>query len=210
MAFEMARLLRSVGETVSVLALIETWNFAYGRSLSKPKLLSLNSRFFLRRIFHHMKILGRLRPQDWTSYLSGPIKTFMKLANSVGRIAGGGEETQIPVNLVDPQHRTLEDYGDLGNVLERVRDASHLAVRNFIPKPYDGHLLVFSAKTRYDDPYRDEALGWRPVALGGVTSYVIDGDHLSIFRKPAVGAIAEKLDNAMSARSTDTKRTSSL
>jgi hypothetical protein len=30
-----------------------------------------------------------------------------------------------------------------------------------------------------------------------VTAYVIDGDHLSIFRNPAVVEIAEKLDKAL-------------
>jgi amino acid adenylation domain-containing protein len=200
-AFEMARRLRSMGESVNVLALIDTYNFTYGHFLSKPKLLYFNSCFFLRRVVHHIKELGRLEPRDWTSYLSSRIKTFKKLAKSVARIAGGGKETQVPVNLVDARHRALEDHGDLGNVLARVRDASNLATRTFIAKPYDGHILVFSAKTRNDDPYRDEALGWRPLALGGVTSYVIDGDHLSIFRKPAVERIAEILDKEISAGS---------
>ncbi len=115
----------------------------------------------------------------------------------MARIAEGGDETQFPVSLVDAKLQELEGRGELGQVLERVRNASHVAALNFIPKPYDGHLLVFSARTRVDDPYRDEALGWRPVALGGMTAHVIDGDHLSIFRNPAVGAIAEKLDRAL-------------
>jgi thioesterase domain-containing protein len=115
----------------------------------------------------------------------------------VARIAQGGDETQFPVSLVEARPQALEDRGDLGKVLERVRNASHVAALNFIPKPYDGHLLVFGARTRVDDPYRDNALGWRPVALRGVTAHVIDADHLSMFRNPAVGAIAEKLDRAL-------------
>jgi amino acid adenylation domain-containing protein len=196
-AFEMARRLRSAGETVSVVALMDTWNFAYGRFISKPKLFYFNSRFFLRRTFHHVKTLGQVKPRDWTAYVSSRVKTFLQLAKSVARIAEGGDETQFPVSLVDAKFQELEGHGELGQVLERVRNASHVAALNFIPKPYDGHLLVFGARTRVDDPYRDEALGWRPVALGGVTAYVVDGDHLSIFRNPAVGAIAEKLDRAL-------------
>ena len=196
-AFEMARRLRSMGETVNVVALIDTWNFAYGRFISKPKLFYFNSRFFLRRTFHHMRTLGQVKPQDWASYFLGRAKTFLQLAKSVARIAEGVDETQFPVSLVDAKLQELEGHGELGQVLERVRNASHVAALNFIPKPYDGHLLVFSARTRVDDPYRDEALGWRPVALGGVTAHMIDGDHLSIFRNPAVGAIAEKLDRAL-------------
>ena len=196
-AFEMARRLRSMGETVNVVALIDTWNFAYGRFISKPKLFYFNSRFFLRRTFHHMRTLGRVKPRDWASYFLGRTKTFLQLAKSVARIAEGGDETQFPVSLVDTKLQELEGRGELGQVLERVRNASHVAALNFIPKPYDGHLLVFSARTRVDDPYRDDALGWSPVALGGVTAHVIDGDHLSIFRTPAVRSVAEKLDRAL-------------
>jgi amino acid adenylation domain-containing protein len=196
-AFEMARRLRSMGETVSLVALMDTWNFAYGRFISKPKFFYFNTSFFLRRIVHHMKTLGRVKPRDWATYVLGRVRTFLQLAKSVARIAQGGDETQFPVSLVEARPQALEDRGDLGKVLERVRNASHVAALNFIPKPYDGHLLVFGARTRVDDPYRDNALGWRPVALGGVTAHVIDADHLSMFRNPAVGAIAEKLDRAL-------------
>jgi hypothetical protein len=193
----MARRLRLIGETVSVVALMETWNFACGHFVSKPKLFYLNASFFLRRIFHHVRKLSGVKPRDWGCYVSGRAKTFLRLMKSVARIAEGGGETQFPVSLVNATVQAPEHQGDLRNVLERVRNASHVAALNFIPKPYDGHLLVFSAKTRVDDPYRDEALGWHPVALGGVTAHVIEGDHLSIFRKPAVGAVAEKLDKAL-------------
>jgi amino acid adenylation domain-containing protein len=196
-AFEMARRLRSLGETVSVVALIDTYNFTYGRFISKPKLLYFNSRFFLRRILHHMMRLGQVNPRDWGSYLLGRARTLLHLTRSVLRIAEGGDGTQFPTNLLNADQETLDGSGELGGVLSRVRDASLLAARNYVPKPYDGHLLVFSAKKRDDDPYRDAALGWRPVALGGVTAYEIEGDHLSIFRSPDVGAIAEELDRSL-------------
>ena len=196
-AFEMARRLRSMGETVSVVALFDTYNFAYGRFIPKPKLLYLNSLFFLRRALYHTKTLGHVKPRDWSSYLLGRARTFLHLTRSVLRIAEGEDGTQFPTNLLNADQQTLDGSGKLGGVLSRVRDASLLAARNFVPKPYDGHLLVFSAKKRDDDPYRDEALGWRPVALGGVTAYEIEGDHLSIFRSPDVGAIAEKLDRTL-------------
>jgi thioesterase domain-containing protein len=83
--------------------------------------------------------------------------------------------------------------------LNQVGEASRLAARNFVPKPYNGHLLVFSAKTRDDHPYRENTLGWVPVALGGVTACEVDGDHRSMMSNPAVNAIAAKLDEALRA-----------
>lgn len=78
-------------------------------------------------------------------------------------------------------------------VLDRIEEATRAAERNFIPKPYDGHLLVFNPKTRDDDPFRDEALGWRPLAMGVVTAYEFEGDHLGIMRQPHVQKLAALL-----------------
>jgi thioesterase domain-containing protein len=76
-------------------------------------------------------------------------------------------------------------------------EASRLAALRFVTKPYKGHLHVFRAKVRHEDPYDNEALGWRSLALGGVIVFEIDGDHESIFRQPGVAAIAEALDKSI-------------
>jgi thioesterase domain-containing protein len=196
-AFEMARGLRSQGETVNLVALIDTTNFSYGRFLSKPKLIYINSRFFLARILHHLRILGRMRPQEWGNYLSARTRIFLRMARKVIRIAVGKAGGQFPIDDPPVELLGLDGLSELGNVLIRVRDASISAARAFVPKPYDGHLLVFRARPRDDDPYRDEALGWRPVALGGVTAYKVDGDHDSIFHYPDVVAIAKILDREL-------------
>lgn len=116
---------------------------------------------------------------------------------SVAQIAQKGEGNQFPPNFQHADAQAIDGRGELGGALIRVRDAILVATRKYVPKIYDGHLLVFAAKTRDDDPYRDGALGWLPVARGGVTAYEIEGDHVSIFRNPDVGAIAEKLDRAL-------------
>jgi amino acid adenylation domain-containing protein len=196
-AFEMARGLRSQGETVNLVALIDTTNFSYGLSLSKLKLIYINARFFLRRILHHLGKLRRMRPGEWGNYLSVYARIFLPMARKVVRTAAGRTGGQFPIDAPPADLPGLESHSALGEVLIRVRNASIKAARNFVPKPYNGHVLVFRARTRSNDPYDDPELGWGPLALGGVTAYEVDGDHDSIFRNPDVVAVAEVLDREL-------------
>jgi len=194
-AFEMARRLRMMGQQVGLVTLIDTSNTAYARSLSKPRMLYLNLRFLLRRISPHLRIMSQMRPGEWTSHLSKGFRGFYLIAQNVVRTAAGFNE--IPISGDDDELHGFDADGTWIDVLERIRDASRLADRNFMPQPYDGEVFVFSAKQREDHPYRDEALGWRPLALGGVKTCEIDADHDSILSSPAVFRVAEILDRAL-------------
>ena len=195
-AFEMARRIQSMGKVVSLLVLFDTRNFAYGSQISKPKLLYFNLSYFLRRASFHLKALGRMSPREWNHYLSHRIALLLGMVGNVARTAAGKNAGLSPIDDPADETEILDGQEDWVEVLNQVGEASRLAARNFVPKPYNGHLLVFSAKTRDDHPYRENTLGWVPVALGGVTACEIDGDHRSMMSNPAVGAIAAKLDEA--------------
>jgi hypothetical protein len=185
-----------MGETVGVAALIDASNPAYYRSLSKFKILYLSARFFVRRVFHHIRSLSDLKPRERSQYLSGRLKSLVHLAGGFARSVKGGDGDEVPAAVPQDQLDALEGEGELEKTLSRVMYASRLAAGRFVPKPYSGHLLIFRAKQHDEDPYEDDALGWRPLALGGVTTYEIDGDHMTIFRKPKVNEIAKILDEA--------------
>jgi amino acid adenylation domain-containing protein len=202
-AFEMACRLQSMGETVGVLALLDASNPAYHRSLSTFKVLYLHARFFVRRILHHARTLPRLKLREWGWYLPSAVKTFVRLAGDLARIVKRESEDEILIAIPQAQLEALEGGGELEKTLSRVMDASRLAAQRFVPKPYDGHLLVFRATNlRYENPLEDETLGWGPLALGGVTTYEINGDHAAVFHKPHVNEIAKILDGALRAGST--------
>lgn len=196
-AFEMARRIRSMGESVSLLVLFDTRNFAYGSQISKLKLLYLNMGYFMRRAGFHLKALGRMKPREWNHYLSHRVGLLLSMAGNVARTAAGKNAGLSPIDDPADETEKLDGHEDWVEVLNRVGEASRVAARIFVPKPYDGHLLVFSAKTREDHPYRENTLGWVPVALGGVTACEIDGDHRSMMSNPAVSTIAAKLDEAL-------------
>jgi len=194
-AFEMARRLRSRGESVGLLTLIDTRNFAYGHFLPVPRLLYLNCLFFFRRTLHHISALVSVKPSQWGTYLLRRAIILFQLARSVARIARWSYGTQMPVEFATPD--LLAFGGELESTLNRIQAANLAATRKYIPAPYDGHLLLFRAKWHDDDPYHDEALGWRPVTLGGVTVCEVDGDHFSILHNPRVIQVAKELDGAL-------------
>jgi amino acid adenylation domain-containing protein len=191
--FEMARRLHALGEDVAMVAMIDTRNSAYGRFISKPRLLYFYASFLLRRSTHHLKALGRTKPRDWVSFFSGRASAFLNQARGLNGAAPAGHGNPSAIDAPPADGEAPVGPGDWMEVLDRIEEAARAAERNFIPKPYDGHLLVFRPKTRDDDPFRDEALGWRPLAMGGVTAYELEGDHLGITSEPRVQKLAELL-----------------
>lgn len=180
-AFEIARRLRILGKQVGVVVLIDTENHTFGRLLPLPTWIFRNTRFFLRRMKHHARALSRMKPEDGRGYFLGRLAAFRRrLRRSYFR-----RPTALPPQDLSAAAR------------ERVRAASIAAAAAYRPAPYDGPLLVFSAALRDDDPYGDDALGWRPLARGGVTAIEVEADHLSITRAPIVHTIARHLDEAL-------------
>ncbi|HKN22944.1 MAG TPA: thioesterase domain-containing protein, partial [Terracidiphilus sp.] len=198
-AFEMARRLRCMGETVSVLALIDATNPGAYRLVPRFVRVYISLLFLLRhallRTVQHVKIICRMEPRAWSTYLAARALNFLHIAENRVRISLR-YEPKHPPDRADAGLQALEGHDDFFEVLARAHHANLLAQLHFIPKPYDGHILLFRARTQ-EDSYLDEALGWRLLAKGGVTIYDIDGDHVSILRNPDVRALAEKLDTAL-------------
>lgn len=151
------------------------------------------STFTLRRTLHHLKSFVRLEPRDWGGYFLGRVKIVWKMAARLVGVGAGWDGGPPATEAKSVKGRDPAGSGEWVEVLDRVEEAGRVADRNFVPKPYDGHLLIIRPVTRDDDPYRDEALGWRPLANGGVTAYEVEGDHLGILRQPQVQKLADLL-----------------
>ena len=96
-AFEMACMLRDQGEEVGLLALIDTYNFAYGSTLSKPRLLYENACFYCRRITHHLRQMQDLPWRNRLDYVSGRAKASTRYLLQLLSLARGSSRTQFPV-----------------------------------------------------------------------------------------------------------------
>ena len=202
-AYEMACRLRSMGETVSVLALIDTENHAYSQLIPKGRVLYFKVRFLIRRTIHHFQELERIDPARRFQYLRRRarigLSALMDFAQSLSQEIRRPSRTDSDKPEVDFE----KNDGGFQHTLDVVREASMKAGQSFVPKPFRGDVLIFRAKQRPDDPYADSTLGWDPVVFGTVSAYEIDADHNTIFTHPAIQSVAQILDAAITAKELD-------
>jgi len=177
-AFEMARRLRAAGDEVGVVALIDTANTTYARlHLSRLQRLGNGVRFIVRRVFHHLHGVLQVDRSSWRRF-------FADRVNGIRYRLG-------------PRTMTPNESEETIKVMEPVRYAGISAIRSYVPQAYDGHVLVFRARRRRLDPHSEDTLGWGRLALGGVTTVEIEGDHLSMLTHPQVEAVADRLESEL-------------
>jgi amino acid adenylation domain-containing protein len=183
-AFEMARILEELGESVAALVLIDAQNPKFARSLSKRERVLRHARFYTRRVPLHMRRVLAKRPGEWFAYVAECLTAVRKRSRNYAEVAADFEARMT---------RSFTGTA-LGENLRRVIHANLLASYKFVPQPYGGNAFVFRASEPAPSPYDDDCLGWEPVVRGGIECFEIDGNHLSIFEEPAVRLLAEKLD----------------
>lgn len=64
---------------------------------------------------------------------------------------------------------------------------------DFIPKFYSGRVTIYRIRKRPYYRIRDEALGWRKRAMGGVDVAYVPGEHAALLRDPNVEVVARDL-----------------
>jgi surfactin family lipopeptide synthetase A len=183
-AFEMARKLEASGETVAALVLIDSFNPAFKKFLTKRNQFFRIARFYIRRMPWHVRRILSKRPCEWFAYIADCLKALRKGSQSYSVVVANFEA-----------HMT-EAFSDttLRENLKRVIRANLLASYKFVPKPYRGNAFIFRASDSAPSPYDDHRLGWASVARGGIECFEIEGDHVSMFEEPAVRLLAEKLN----------------
>ena len=201
-AFEMARLLEQSGEPIAALFLIDSFNNAYPKFLSKREVYSLNLKFLVRRLALHSRKIPSLQPNEWRDYMRVRVKALNRFVRSlVGRIAEvDANEFQADLDW----ERAQSAAGTrLGEILERVGRASRLAGIKYVPKPYHGDAVIVRARERRISPYNDDFLGWKPVVLGAIEELEVEADHMTLFEDPAVQKVAAAIESKLSKSSAE-------
>jgi thioesterase domain-containing protein len=75
--------------------------------------------------------------------------------------------------------------------------ASMSALNDISVKPYPGKLNLFRASDVPDIAEIDSTLGWGVIAEGGVKVEFVPGDHVSMFKKPNITSLAERLQKEL-------------
>ncbi|HMG74409.1 MAG TPA: amino acid adenylation domain-containing protein [Pyrinomonadaceae bacterium] len=188
-AFEMSQQLRAQGEEIGLLALLDTYPSGYAKLLRDKKTLRARFGRAADRTRAHLANLRSLSLKDKLLYLVAKSKFApRKMKSQVWR----GAHTSF-ANLGRPLPRALQDIQELNS----------LAVREYIPQIYDGHITLFWASSDLRASV-DFVEGWRALAGGGIAVHEIPGTHLDIVKEPHVSELASKLrsclDNSQSKR----------
>ncbi|HSP78046.1 MAG TPA: alpha/beta fold hydrolase, partial [Myxococcaceae bacterium] len=170
-ALEMAQQLRAAGETVSLLALMDS-HAPSSRPPSESDELSLLAAF------------GQTLGLPWR-HLSLEPERLKRL---------GGRE--LLAYVLEQARR-----GPSGTPHLELEEAEHLfalfrhhveAQRRYVPRPYAGPAVLFRAGTQ-PAGVTAEDLGWRSWLTGGLTVDELPGDHYLLLRPPYVTSLARAL-----------------
>jgi thioesterase domain-containing protein/acyl carrier protein len=181
-AFEMARQLRAQGQEVGLLALLDTYPSGYAKLLRDQTTLRARFDREVSRTKTHLANLKGLSLPDKLLYLVAKLKFApRKMKSQIWRRVYSSFE-----NLGRPLPRALQD----------IKELNSLAVREYVPQVYDGHVTLFWASSDLRASI-DFVEGWRALASGGIEVQEIPGSHLDIVKEPHVQDLAKKLSGCL-------------
>jgi thioesterase domain-containing protein len=182
-AFEMARQLQAQGETLALLAMLDTPAPVAGPL--RARITSVYLKGTMRRL-----------PHVWRQFWRQDASTAQKNSGRLPRLGSAARE------LKKSQSYALQDViPDAQQFPEERRDLMQAlldALQKYVPLPYPGRVTLFSTRDlggRFaaQDPHR----GWDALALGGVELRRIPGRHDNLFKEPHVRDLAAALSQAL-------------
>lgn len=174
-AFEVARQLRALGHEIALLALIDSLSPTI---VNKPK----------RDDATLVRLTARLLSHGWDdleSYLLINQERIMPMdeLRQLGlneQLSSIFEETKRLHNL--PSEIRLEHMQQLFTVLQAHNQAMH----SYIPQPYPGKIVLFSAEENSVQLAEKQIQFWSSLAIAGITVRKIPGGHASIIDSEAL------------------------
>jgi thioesterase domain-containing protein len=167
-AFEMAQQLEALGQTVSLVALFDS--YAPGHYRSFPNATPLNHKLsrLLEKIRRHIDTLVSLGPKEKLSYIETRLKRGIFKFNMATGL---------------PSTRSRREFFD----------AMREARLNYDPHVYQGRVTLFRAIRQPTGYACDLHMGWGTLAAGGLEIREIPGYYGSIVFEPNVRVLAEEL-----------------
>jgi len=187
LAFEVARQLTERGETISMLALIDTWAPRYIEDLGwlKGALASHSYRW-------------QLMTQDWSRKRGEAAGLWQFIRNrefvlKLGRIAHWRESGSDMALGAQARYVTADGYDQW--LLKYLQQA----VKRYRPGAYSGDITLFRSDREPRGPFLDVKFGWRRHTNRKVTVVPLPGDHFTIFTEPGVDQMAQHITDHLEA-----------
>jgi thioesterase domain-containing protein len=169
-AFEVACHLQKLGESVELLALFDAgMPAAHDRAFDKDDLLPMLAMMFPGQ---SPEELAELQQSGFEKQL----EYFQRRAELAQLVVGAA--------------------GNAKHVYD-VFQANVQAITEHQPSEYSGQLTLFRAANASTPMHRDEFLGWKSRA-NQISVYEVAGDHVNMFRPPAIQTIASRLSTLLS------------
>jgi thioesterase domain-containing protein/acyl carrier protein len=182
-AYEVARRLTEMGETVSLVVLIQAVNASYYRNL--PLMQSVRYRFKY-AYDKSSKYGGRLVRGEWGEFYQG-IRDIISWRKRKKQSSSSRSEPELGKN------------GDSQDIYDNIALLATLG-DTFAPKPYLGRIHLIRADTQGAELENDMTFGWQAVARGGVEVCTLPGNHYTLLEKPNVAKVAEKVGSWLAKR----------
>ncbi|MGQ0585169.1 MAG: condensation domain-containing protein [Reyranella sp.] len=166
LAFEAARQLQRLGETVALVALFDSWAPGYRETMS-PRDQKLRKRQL--RMNTYAERLGQ--------YRRGEI--------GLNEIARKPILRRLGLLGPDPEPETLPGQWFDDHLRE--------AAARYRPSPYGGNVVIFRSEETLRGRLFDEQMGWGPLVAGDLKKVEVGSAHLEMFREQPAGEIAAVL-----------------
>jgi thioesterase domain-containing protein/acyl carrier protein len=162
--YEMAQQLQAMGETCLIV-------FLDAPSPSYPEIVGTASRGKIKRLM--------------TLSMKERVKRLLHRLDQRRRWLRDELMSQFQLRLGRPLSPTLR--------IHRVRELNQKIANEYKPQPYHGEVVILGAYEQPAGARPDPTLGWGKYVSGPIQSYVIDGNHETIFKEPNVKKLAEQL-----------------
>ena len=173
-AYEMAQKLINSGEQVSMVAMLDTYNFVKALKVSFTE-------FIFQKLKFHVKNFTQLRPSEMLSYFK-----------EKKRIAGDGGWDHIRTEMPGTTLQE-ESFGRAESGIEAsVQSINDHAGDIYFPKPYPGSLTLFKPQKNYSF-YPDPQMGWGDLALGGLDIVELPVNPHAMLVEPYVTMLASEI-----------------
>ena len=175
-ALEIAQQLRRAGESVGLLALLETYNLAGQPEVSFP----LNTIHKAQNLYFHLTNL-------WLSLSRGGSGFFFE------KMKVELDRAKVTLNILwSAMLEKLNCKGGLQYQHLQTRALNDKAQTVYTPLPYDGKITLFRTKSHYRR-FGDFDFGWGPIALQGVHVVELPFYPRGTLNDPFVQVLAERL-----------------
>jgi amino acid adenylation domain-containing protein len=197
-AFEMAQQLRSSGQQVALLAILDTFAPLPGNISSFGNgfkfLLTTVTRYIWSFFLDYFYFITAANQHQGNSFNSR-FPSF----NHLWRWLKTNESWQfllseaVLANFI-PEESKQRILNELNiRPLLRIYNASSQAALNYVPQVYPNSITLLRTSAQSSIADRDPTLGWSKLAGGGVDVHWVPGNHLTMLRKPHVQVLAEQL-----------------